>query len=359
MRIGIVTQTLANNYGGILQNYALQQCLKKLGHEPITIDFKRPPLDYPTYLLLFIKAVIAFFIPSKRRPLPKRDINRRTEKNESFVNKNISKTRLVEKYSADLIDEYQLDAIIVGSDQVWRPEYNYCLEDMFLMFAGKSDIVKIAYAASFGVDQWEFTEEQTKLCQDLCQGFQSISVRENSGIELCKKYLNVDAVEMVDPTLLLVKEEYEHLCKDVPATDGKFLAAYILDLTPEKRNFINNIAKEHGLKPIIFRADLSGSLTIEEWISMFRDAQYVVTDSFHGTVFSIIFNKPFLSITNKFRGGSRFYSLLEKFSLTDRVVDTFTTSPALKEIDWEDVNKIICNLRNSAYSYLTSNLICL
>lgn len=358
MRIGIVTQTLANNYGGILQNYALQQILKKMGHEPVTIDFKMPPIGYITYLKAFLKAIVAFFIPSKRRPFPRRDINRRNHRNEIFVNENISKTKLVEKYSSELIDEYQLEAIIVGSDQVWRPEYNYSLEDMFLKFAEKSDIVKLSYAASFGVDYWEFTDEQTNVCSELCQQFRSISVRENSGIRLCQAHLNVDAVEMIDPTLLLYKDDYEKLCQEVSATGGNFLAAYVLDINKEKLDFIRRFAKINGLEPVIFRADLSSSLTIEEWISMFRDAKYVITDSFHGTVFSIIFNKPFISLTNSLRGSSRFHSLLEKFSLTDRMFDTFTSTPILKEIEWNDVNKVIDTLRTKAYTYLTSNLKC-
>lgn len=358
MRIGIVTQTLANNYGGILQNYALQQYLKKIGHEPVTIDFKMPPIGYAPYLAAFIKAAVAYIIPLKRRPFPRRDINRRNQRNEIFVNENISKTRLVENYTSELIDEYQFDAIIVGSDQVWRPEYNYSLEDMFLRFAEKSHVVKLAYAASFGVDYWEFTDEQTKVCRELCQQFQSISVRENSGVGLCKKYLNVEAVEMIDPTMLLFKDEYEQLCNGVSVISGNVLAAYVLDLNKEKQDFIREFANTNGLDPVIFRADLNSSLTIEEWISMFRDAKYVITDSFHGTVFSIVFNKSFISFSNSIRGGSRFRSFLEKFSLTDRMVDTFTSVPVLKEIDWNEVNKRVDKMRADAYTYLTSNLKC-
>lgn len=358
MRIGIVTQTLANNYGGILQNYALQQYLKQLGHEPITIDFKRPPVDYHTYLLAFVKAIIAYFIPSKRRPFPRRDINRRTQRNEMFVSKHIARTKLVENYSPELIEEYKLDAIIVGSDQVWRPEYNYSLEDMFLRFAEKSEVVKLVYAASFGVDQWEYTEEQTNICRDLCRWFKAVSVREYSGVVLCKEHLNIKAVEMIDPTMLLLKDEYEELCKDVPEAGKNILAAYVLDINKDKQDFITTFAKSNKLHPVIFRADLSCSLTIEEWVAMFRDAKYVITDSFHGTVFSILFNKPFLAVANNSRGSSRFQNLLDKFNLTDRLIDPSISICSMKDIDWNEVNGTISYLKVDAYTYLTSNLKC-
>ncbi len=359
MKIGIVTQSLANNYGGILQNYALQMILKRLGHIPVTIDFKCPPVDYRTYSYVLVKALVANIIPSKRRPIPKRDINRRSSTMDAFVNKNLLKTNLLDHYYPELVDEYGLDALIVGSDQVWRPIYNYYLEDMFLQFAVDADIPKIAYAASFGVDNWEFTADQTRSCRRLAHYFKSISVRERSGIDLCRDFLNIDAVEMVDPTMLLSRTDYETLCKDIPVNKKNILAAYVLDLNNEKKRFINKLAEKHNLEVVLFRADLNCSLSIEEWIAMFRDSKYIVTDSFHGTVFSIIFNKPFLSIPNVGRGTTRFTSLLAKFGLEHRLVSTFDTYNETETIDWNQINGIIVSLKYKACSYLTSHLSCI
>lgn len=356
MNIGIVTQSLANNYGGILQNYALQTTLNRIGHTPITIDFKCPPIDFRTYSYAFIKALVAYLIPSKRRPLPHRDVNRRSVTMDTFVSRYIRKTHLLDHYYPELIDEYNLEALIVGSDQVWRPIYNYYPEDMFLKFAAETDIPKIAYAASFGVDNWEFSADMTASCRKLAHKFKSISVRESSGIYLCREFLQIDAVEMVDPTLLLSKNDYETICKHIPVRNKHTLAAYLLDLNKEKIRFIYQLAEQNNLEVVLFRADLNCSLSIEEWIAMFRDSRYIVTDSFHGTVFSIIFNKPFLSIPNIDRGTARFTSLLAKFGLEHRLISSFDDYNGLDIIDWDQINRIIDTLRNKAYSYLTSHL---
>lgn len=356
MNIGIVTQPLANNYGGILQNYALQKVLIKLGHVPMTIDFQTKPISWGRYMIALIKAAIAFFIPSKRRPLPARYVNRRLKINDIFVNNHIHKTRPVDVYCEKLIDEYGFDALIVGSDQVWRPKYNQCLEDMYLNFASSRNVIKISYAASFGVDDWEYDSKQERDCCELIKSFNAVSVRESSGVMLCKNHLRTDAVEALDPTLLLEKDEYEELCSAVPVQSRNVLLAYVLDLSPEKHKYINRLAKKLALEPIIYRADSRASLTIQEWVAMFRDAKFTVTDSFHGTVFSIIFNKPFISLSNSKRGQARFYDLLEKLDLQERLIVSLGEECPLGEIAWNCVNKTLSLLREKSYKYLSENL---
>lgn len=356
MKIGIVTQPLANNYGGILQNYALQTALSKEGHTPITIDFQTKPIVWGSFMVALIKAIIAFFIPSKRRPLPTRYVNRRLKNNDIFVNHYIYKTKAVEAYSDKLLDEYEFDALIVGSDQVWRPMYNQCLEDMFLHFAASRSMLKISYAASFGVDEWEYSPEQTKVCSGLIKVFNAVSVREESGVRLCKDHLHVDAVEVLDPTLLLNKTEYEELCLEVPVQSRDVLAAYILDLSCEKLDYIRTLAMRLNLELAIYRADSRCTLTIQEWLAMFRDSKYIITDSFHGTVFSIIFNKPFISISNPGRGQTRFGDFLKKLHLEEYLVVSPDSRYPLAEINWNQVNRTIDLMREESYKYLSVNL---
>lgn len=352
MKIGIVTQPLLANYGGILQNYALQQILKRMGHEPVTIDYI-PKLPIYRYLLSCVKTLALFFIPGKRRsfvPYPKYQRNTFIT---PFVDRYISKTRTVHKYSSSLISKYSIEMVISGSDQVWRPMYNFYLEDMFLHFV-QTDVRKIAYAASFGVDNWEYTGKQTRCCSQLAKRFDAISVREDSGVSLCRRYLNVNAVEVLDPTLLLDREDYEVVCTEMPVCTDAFLASYVLDMTPEKNAFIHKLAMERGLSVRIFSADREATLSIEEWLSMFRDASYIVTDSFHGTVLSIIFNKPFISIGNKERGYSRFQSLLGKFDLQNRLltVDEFDRI-VNDEIKWDEVNDLRKDWQKCSIDFLT------
>lgn len=356
MRIGILTQRLHNNFGGLLQNFALQQVLKELDHQPVTIDF-RPRNNVLWYLLVQLKTLVLFFIPGKRRPFRKwKKQDKRDENISSFVKKYIITTHRIQKLLPIIVPVYKLDVIIVGSDQVWRPKYN-TLENTFLAFVKSKDVKKVAYAASFGVSNWEFTEAQTEKCRLLAQKFNAISVRENSGVFLCNKYLNVSAEETLDPTLLLNKEDYSKLCDEIPKNNSPFLAAYILDVTDEKRQIIESFAKINNLKPIFFTAESDIALSIQEWLAMFRDANYVITDSFHGTVFSIINRKPFVSIINIKRGADRFASLLSKFTLENRMMSeeeiiSFNEEP----INWNNVSSVIEAEKERSIEFIRNSL---
>ena len=355
MKIGIVTQALANNYGGLLQNYALQYVLKKLGHEVKTIDYVYR-LSYIRYVLSACKQSIFAIIRLKRPNLksyaamPKHRIPIMAD----FVNRNIEKTEIVHSYTKDIIKQEEFDAIITGSDQVWRPKYNEYLEDMYLRFV-PDDIRKVAYAASFGVDSWEYSPKHTKLCVKLAQRFNAISVREESGVQLCKDHLGVHAECVLDPTILAGAQAYAPLIKEYQ--DGNYLFAYILDITEEKKASVESIAKSNGLKTIIRSAGRDANLSPEQWLSMIAHASMVITDSFHGTVFSILFHREFLSIVNKSRGGTRFASLLVPLGLESRMGDMaqlrFTQQCV---IDWKQVDNNLAIQREKSMNYLTKAL---
>ncbi len=353
MRIGIVTQPLHGNYGGLMQAWALQQLLRQIGHTPITFDF-----NYCTPLFRHCLSLSKSFLMrllGNNRPYYKRTYSKRDQLFEDFISKNISISEQIALYRPELIDKYNLDAVITGSDQVWRPCYNPLIEDMYLRFVHKKRIVKLAYAASFGVDYWEYSRRLTNKCKKLAQQIDAISVREKSGVELCSKYLGVKAIEVLDPTLLLAPHDYESLCSRVPKQTTSFLASYVLDMTPEKEFYINDVANKKGLKVQSYGAGSNACLSVEEWLAIYRDAKFIVTDSFHGTVFSIIFNKPFISIGNSERGMNRFVSLLEKFDLQSLLISDLNVIPS-KEIDWENVNMSLNNYKTKSLSFLRDNL---
>ena len=201
------------------------------------------------------------------------------------------------------------------------------------------NIKRVAYAASFGTDKWEFTPKQTELCAVLAKRFGGISVREKSGVALCNKYLGVNATNVLDPTLLMKSQDYIKLCSHIPKREP-FVFVYVLDENEEKIKSMVNFAERRGLPYFIKGVDnsVSDDDTIELWLSYFRDAAFVVTDSFHGTAFSIIFNKDFYVFGNEQRGNSRFDSLLDIFDLKDRMVNN-ALPENIKNIDWEEVNK--------------------
>ena len=344
MKVGIATRPLLANYGGILQNFALQQILRKLGHEPITIDFI-PQYSMYRYIRSLCKTLLLWFIPWKRRPfMSYKSFVGRNDKIENFCRKHITLTTRIYRYSPSVVSQFDINAVITGSDQVWRAKYNLYpghLEDMFLRFVHDPKIKKLAYAASFGIDEWDYTPEETEQCKKYAQQFTGISVRESSGVILCEQYLQVKAVTVLDPTLLLDKEDYEQVCAEIPFNTSRFIAVYVLDSSLTKRKMIDEIARKKGLEVKYFSAHHNMELTIEEWLSMFRDAEFVVTDSFHGTVFSILFNKPFLSIANLGRGMARFHSLLGMFNLQDRLCKVGQNITDINEtIDWKKVNNL-------------------
>lgn len=314
MKIGILTQPLLNNYGGTLQNYALQIVLRKLGHKPVTIDCN-PKSSLLCYLLSCMKTIMYFFIPSKRRSFAVHARRKyRNTQFERFTNRNITLTKMVCHPTNSIIKAYGLEAIIVGSDQVWRPKYNQHIKDQFLGFVKNPDIRKISYAASFGADEWEFTDDQTLMLQSFIRQFSAISVREVSAVGLCKHYLGADALHVLDPTMLLDTSDYIDVCSIVPKEQNEFIFAYILDMTSEKKELLEKLRIELNLPIQYYTAEANAALSVEEWIAKFRDTSYVITDSFHGTVFSIIFNKPFKCLQNKKRGASRFDSLLSLYN---------------------------------------------
>lgn len=327
-KIAILTLPLGANYGGILQAFALQHVLREMGHQPITIDRRaKPSLVFRT--LSACKGLALFLARDQKRI--RRQLN---EREETFIYQHTS--RFLDKYVMRTDPMYATDelvkfavagdfgAYIVGSDQVWRKAYSRGIYNSFLDFVPASSGAKrIAYAASFGLDEWQFNQSETERLAQLAQLFDLITVREESAVGLCGKYLGADAKHVLDPTMLLDRDVYVRLAQDKcthPSPGNLF--CYILDETKEKRQLIKDVCRSRSLSPFsilpipFYQIPYGESLDravlppVEQWLRSFYDAEMVVTDSFHGTVFSIIFGKECIVIPNADRGKSRFDSLL-------------------------------------------------
>lgn len=370
MKIGILTLPLHTNYGGILQAYALQTVLERMGHEVCLIEKRRKPLRLPLWKapLSYGKRILRnltghpfpiFYEQKKNRETP--IVRQNTDK---FINKYI-KRRLIDDYSD--IKETDFDAIVVGSDQIWRPKYFHEIEHAFLDFTEGWNIKRIAYAASFGTDEWEYSPKQTARCGELLKRFDAVSVRENTGVNLCKKHFGVKAQHVLDPTMLLAKEDYIRLFETAGTQKSNgTLLNYILDDTPEKTVLVNKIAMGKHFVPFSVNSwveNKTASLTdriqppVEHWLRGFYDAEFVVTDSFHACVFSILFNKPFIAISNVNRGLSRFNSLLGTFGLEDRLMEPSSNVNAYLNFDWMSIKSKLNVKREEAKSFLVNNLI--
>lgn len=327
MKIAIMTQPIGKNYGGIIQAFALQKVLRNMEHDVVTIDYnyQQPKFFYKgaRFFYRYAKKVV-----NKQKSMM--NIERYTplflQNTQLFIIKNILQSEYIDNDS-DLKSNFnknKYDAVIIGSDQTWRPKYSPNINSYYLDFLkSNKEIKKLAYASSFGVDSWEYPKKETKKCAKLAGSFDAVSVREQSGVDLCKKYLGVDSTCVLDPTLLLDKEDYLELIDDKyerGKSNGVF--TYFLDENQEKYATAQLLAeslfthtyscqaKKHSKILKEYNLDDYIMPPVEDWLASFANAEFVLTDSFHGMVFSIIFEKPFLVIVNKERGAARFESLL-------------------------------------------------
>lgn len=333
MKIGILSLVLHTNYGGILQSYALQTVLERLGHEVYVFN-REQQYDKTRWKYIpkrFVKRIIGRDVVIFQEAKYKKEAPIICQYIWNFRKKYIHEYIIK---SFDEIKKMNLDAIIVGSDQVWRPcyfksQWNVGIENAFLSFTRDWNIKRIAYAASFGVNDWEFSNQETQLVAEAGKLFSAISVREDSGIKLLKEKLNLDSIQVLDPTLLLSRDDYVKLIENasVGKSSGNLLT-YILNPSSKKTTFINEVAEAKGLIPFSVNnsnvkqtAPIEQRImpSIEKWLQGFNDAKLVVTDSFHACVFSIIFNKPFIVLGNHERGNARFDSLLKLFDLQDNL----------------------------------------
>ncbi len=349
MKIGILTQPLHTNYGGLLQALALQEVLSQQGHQVEIINREYPRAQKP---------LIKTLRENSRKILDKCVFNYKIT---SFIHNNYHLSKKIYS-SAEFIRYVKnagLDVIIVGSDQVWRPKYSPNIYNYYLDIADGLPINRISYAASFGVDDWEYSDEETRKCSKLAKQFDAISVREKSGVQLCKEYLGVNASWVLDPTLLLGRDFYMALAERYHEKKSKGnMFCYILDNEENKQHLVYNIATELGLDPFTI-TDIHNKRfrpSVTKWIRGFMDAEMVVTDSFHGTVFSIIFNKPFWVFGNERRGMSRFESLLDIFDLKQRLIKGSKYTNFNQPINWADVNKKLSEMRKTSMMFLLKAL---
>ncbi|MFW5886748.1 MAG: polysaccharide pyruvyl transferase family protein [Bacteroidota bacterium] len=357
--VGILTLPFNNKYGGILQTYALQTYLKKLGYNAIHIY-----RDFPekNKFIQVLKDVVKLLIG---KTILKKLKSRYTFYFfKEYVNPKTERIRTSSDFKK--LKKYNFSSIVVGSDQVWRKACAYGdLKMNYFMDFADDRINRMSYAASFGVDSWQFDADETEKIKNEIQKFTAVSLREKSGVELVEKHWDIKAEHVVDPVMLLSPGDYIKLLENEQdkKQEGDCLF-YLLDFTEEKHRIVNDIAQQFNYKTYSVNKDvvkwgIRSKPSVTSWLAGFYDARFIITDSFHGTMFAILFNKPFLVIGNEKRGLTRFNSLLNDFNLSERMVlnqNNNYMKIVNKEIDWENVQKIIEKKREEAYNFLTANI---
>lgn len=335
-KIGIVNLQVDSNYGGHLQRYALMQVLQRMGYKPIHINLRRPwehksvRKRITALLKLCIKLVYYTIIKCDCFSAKKEWLNYQLRKpiTDKFYNKHIKHTRPI--YDKNDLKKYaDFPIYIVGSDQVWRYEYAnpiFGIETYFLGFIPvTSQSLRIAYGASFGSNYADYPKLCLGAIGNLINKMNSISVREESAIQIMSSYgwETSDITSVLDPTLLLTSEDYESILEPNTSALDSDIFCYILDSTEYKTEIIQNISEQLKLSTHILSENERNLCSIEQWLRYFKEAKVVITDSYHGMLFSIIFKKTFKVIINNERGAARFYSVADAlgFNIDEMVCD--------------------------------------
>lgn len=354
-RVGIFNMRLpTNNFGAILQSFALRRMIQKLGYDAVLIDYVSEPLDAEVDKLSVL-------------PLIK------------FREENIQMTRRCVS-DVDLANlNVEFDTFIVGSDQVWN--YNY------LSWAFKDDIGKyflnfvhpskkiISYAPSFAEDHWGGSDNEVAVVKKALGRFSFVSVREKSGVDVCKNVFGVKAECVLDPTLLLTVGEYKKLIdsESIKKSSESYVAYFTLDENLEKNIFmdkkINQFVRNRGweLKNIrgstekVFGQDKYVYNSIPRWLNDIRNSRLVITDSYHCVIFAIIFKKQFVVISRNYAGNDRLYSLLSILGIKNRFfssLDKLNYSKIMADfINYKKVNALLTVEKKKSINFLKKSLV--
>ena len=358
----IVTFNKAHNYGAMLQEYALLKKTSEIGDSKIlnyddfniAKNYKYIGLGYGNFLRrvkIIIKYIIFLNINIKR-------YNAFNNFEKKFIKLTENSCTSLENI-ANCISN--VDILITGSDQVWNPQITNGLSDIYTLNFGKDNIKRISYAASLGSNK--IAKEMQEEYKDKISKLDYISVREESGANALKKIIKDKKISVVlDPTLLLSRNDWEKIASEGIKEKNKYIIAYIVEKNPEQVKIVDKISELTGLKVIHFEKighykNILKSAYIygpESFVSLIKNAEYVVTTSFHATVFSIIFNKKFWVVPHK-TTGSRVTDLLAKLGISNRAVNTleeFNKKVYNEEIDYDNVNKILEKEREKSIKWL-------
>ena len=341
MKTAIFTLPLINNYGGILQAYALQNVLFELGIDNKVLNLRTKEASF--FSINYAKFLIAKTFISRYKNA-KFEILRHDLDARNFIEKNIVLTDEIYGFSdlKRVCKDEKFDAFVLGSDQVFN-QGNFMNFGEYFSLGFIQNAVKIAYAASFG-GEFKGWKNLSTHRENLAK-FRAISVREQNAIKICKEILNLKADFVLDPTLLARREIYDKFCTnlDESSSQNTKIFAYILDPNEKTAQIFAQVN------------DRANRLKIEEWLSAIKSAKFIITDSFHGCVFSIIFGKPFFAIINEARGNARFHSLFDMLNLDNRVIKDVNFELNLA-MNYDEIYKILDEKRKFSIDFLKQNL---
>lgn len=350
-KIALLNLPVDENFGGHLQRYALMEVMRSFGVDIVHLNCRFPfyHRNAYKYIRCVVSESIRFAVKFLKGERTIHDIPylrcflHREPRTERFYQRYVKHTRAI--YTKDDLTRYSdYDGYLVGSDQVWRAPMvpSYGIDTYFFDYlpVGKK---RFAYGVSLGTNEKEYTDEEVTRLAPMYKVFEMVSVRERVAAGMFEGYgwTEPKAECVIDPTLLLDKEHYVRLVNAAytEKSNGNMFC-YVLDEDEEKKARIEQIAKERKLTP--FYMTLKSNCPVEQWLRSFMDAEFVVTDSYHGFLFSLIFNKPFCLMHNQRRGNVRFESVLQMLKLKRNET----------EFDWRAINAALAAEKVKSMDYI-------
>lgn len=363
MKINVITLHRVRNYGSSLQTLALQKVLEDNKCQIQVIDYyperytswgllkrlkgKSKHLEQNPILLLIARMIISISYIKKKIVF------------DDFLKKYINLTEMTYRNEKELLENLpQADAYCTGSDQVWNSHWNEGIDKPLYLSFVKKEHYKFSYASSIGNAVLELDEGRA--VKSYLEQYNRITVREDTGVGIIKKLGFEDVKQMLDPTLLLNSTEWSNYVSN-KFSNRRYVVTYNLHHDKKIDRYANELAKANNLEvyhisynlhDIIRRGKLKWCPTIEEYLGLIRDAEYVITDSFHATVFSIIFNKKFVAIYPE-QASTRIKSLLHLLDIEDRGTERMPClEEAYQEINYSKVEQILNREREKAKEYI-------
>lgn len=348
MKVSILSLPKEINYGAVLQCYALCRILQDMGHtiDIIDLQLRKRPMKWYSFIIRI--PMLFGFYRFRRQYL-------------DFFTRRFNCMSDLRHHCP------QSDLYIVGSDQVWNPDITNRTDSLFFFFSFLPEGARrISYAASFGTNIWQYPEltNEVKL---LLSKFEAVSVREESGVEICKNIFNINASMELDPALLL--SSYDDICGEYnPAHVTNDLIYYKFVHSETAQNIISHFVKSQNIRAVNLGGfhSIQGfkskkCFSISEWLNAIRYSQIVVTDSFHCMVFCILFHKRFVVLPAKSNRSTRQKSLLKQLDLSEHYcekikdLNIYLCNAFNTKTDYSEIDKRINILREESISYLRSH----
>ena len=320
-----------SNYGALLTAYAIQFLINELEYDPLLIDnsYRHNSLISE----IFAKNFKQRYLKTSNRVYLYSDLNNLNKKSNIFI---------------------------TGSDQILRPIAARERLSQYLQDFVSIDSKKISMSASFAVDKKTLLQEtDSKILEKMktsLKSFDFVSVREKSGVEICKDLFDIDAEWIIDPVFIMNKFNYDKLIKNSTKDFSNKIVSYVLDPNKKYNKAYKYLEKKYNRK--ILKTAYS-NISVENWLASIKNCEFLITDSFHGMCFAIIFNKPFICITNQKRGATRFESILEMLNIENQCINDINEiyeKDCIFKIDYEKVNRRITEEAQRGLDFLKKTL---